>query len=76
MNGCEEARGLRSFAFQMILIIVKIFWNVVYVGSRALAGQRLKQADFTFRDPSRGSGTTTHVPSADPGSPHPAAPPP
>ena len=36
------------------------------VGSRALAGQRLKQADFTFRDPSRGSGTTTHVPSADP----------
>ena len=36
------------------------------VGSRALAGQRLKQADFTFQDPSRGSGTTTHVPSADP----------
>jgi hypothetical protein len=36
------------------------------VGSRALAGQRLKQADFTFRDPSRSSGTTTHVPSADP----------
>ena len=36
------------------------------VGSRVLAGQRLKQADFTFRDPSRGSGTTTHVPSADP----------
>ena len=36
------------------------------VGPRALAGQRLKQADFTFRPPSRGSGTTTHVPSADP----------
>ena len=36
------------------------------VGSRVLAGQRLKQADFTFQDPSRGSGTTTHVPSADP----------
>ena len=36
------------------------------VGSRALAGQRLKQADFTFQDPSRGFGTTTHVPSADP----------
>jgi hypothetical protein len=36
------------------------------VGSRALAGQGLKQADFTFQDPSRGSGTTTHVPSADP----------
>ena len=36
------------------------------VGSRALAGQRPKQADFTFRDPSRSSGTTTHVPSADP----------
>ena len=33
MNECEEARGLRSFAFQMILIIVKIFWNVVYRGS-------------------------------------------
>ena len=36
------------------------------VGSRVLAGQRLKQADFTFQDPSRGFGTTTHVPSADP----------
>ena len=36
------------------------------VGSRALAGQGLAQANFTFRDPSRGSGTTTHVPSADP----------
>ena len=36
------------------------------VGSRALAGQGLTQANFTFRDPSRGSGTTTHVPSADP----------
>ena len=36
------------------------------VGSRALAGQGLTQANFTFRDPSRGSGTTMHVPSADP----------
>ena len=36
------------------------------VGSRALAGQGLTQANFTFRDPSRGPGTTTHVPSADP----------
>ena len=36
------------------------------VGPRALAGQRLKQADFTFHPPSRGSGTATHVPSADP----------
>ena len=36
------------------------------VGSRALAGQGLTQANLTFRDPSRGSGTTTHVPSADP----------
>ena len=36
------------------------------VGSRALAGQGLAQANFTFRDPSRGSGTTMHVPSADP----------
>ena len=36
------------------------------VGPRALAGQGLTQANFTFRDPSRGSGTTTHVPSADP----------
>ena len=36
------------------------------VGSRVLAGQRLKQADFTFQDPSRGFGTTTHVPSVDP----------
>ena len=36
------------------------------VGSRVLAGQRLKQADFTFQDPSRGFRTTTHVPSADP----------
>ena len=36
------------------------------VGSRVLAGQRLKQAEFTFQDPSRGFGTTTHVPSADP----------
>ena len=36
------------------------------VGSRVLAGQRLNQADFTFQDPSRGFGTTTHVPSADP----------
>ena len=25
MNECEEARGLRSFAFQEILIIVKTF---------------------------------------------------
>ena len=36
------------------------------VGSRALAGQGLTQANFTFRDPPRGSGTTTHAPSADP----------
>ena len=36
------------------------------VGPRALAGQGLTQANFTFRDPSRGSGTTMHVPSADP----------
>ena len=36
------------------------------VGSRVLAGQRLKRADFAFQDPSRGFGTTTHVPSADP----------
>ena len=36
------------------------------VGPRALAGQGLTQANFTFRDPPRGSGTTTHAPSADP----------
>ena len=44
------------------------------VGSRALAGQGLTQANFTFRDPPPWLGN--HHARTLGGSPHPAAPPP